>query len=242
MGRGPHPSDAELFSPTAVPHLRRACAELSWLLGRGYAERSALALVGDRHRLTKRQRTAISRSACADSDRATRIARWRSLDALAGGALAVDGFNCVITVEAALSGGVLLRGRDRALRDLASVHGSYRRVDVTERAVATLVAQIARHRPALVIWWLDRPVSNSGRLRAMIEEAAAIHGPTGWDVRLDVDPDKRLREHAGIVASSDCYVLDGCTQWVDLAGTAVESLAIEPWCIDLDVELPDAAK
>jgi len=238
MGRGPHPSDAELFSPTAVPNLRRGCAELSWLLDRGYAERSAVALVGDRHRLTKRQRTAISRSACTDASRATRIARRRSLDAVAGTDLAVDGFNCVITVEAALAGGVLLRGRDTALRDLASVHGSYRRVDVTERAVATLLAQIARHSPARVIWWLDRPVSNSGRLRAMIEaeaETLAAGGPTEWDVRLDFDPDKRLRGHAGVVASSDCYVLDGCEQWVDLPGAAIESLAIEPWCIDLDV-------
>ena len=90
---------------------------------------------------------------------------------MAGSTLAIDGFNCVIAVEAALSGGVLLRCRDRATRDLASVHGSYRRVDVTAAALERLVAQIAMHRPKHVVWWLDRPVSNSGRLGAMIEQA-----------------------------------------------------------------------
>ena len=47
MGRGPNPADAELFGEAMVPTLRVACAELSWLLGRGYAEPSSLALVGD---------------------------------------------------------------------------------------------------------------------------------------------------------------------------------------------------
>ena len=31
--RGPHPADAELFAPAAVPRLRDAVADLSWLLG-----------------------------------------------------------------------------------------------------------------------------------------------------------------------------------------------------------------
>ncbi len=246
MGRGPHAKDAELFAPGAVDTLHRACAELSWLLERGYADNSALALVGDRHRLRKRQRVAISRSACGDSDRARRLGRRRPLSQLPGQALAIDGFNCLITVEAALSGGVLLRGRDGALRDLASVHGSYRRVETTEDALQRLVRLIAEHEPAEVIWWLDRPVSNSGRLGAMIEAVTeARTGPTRWSVRLDYDPDQRLREHAGIIASADRAVLDGCSAWVDLPSAVVgrraaESGAPSPWLVDLSPRHQDA--
>lgn len=238
MGRGPNPVDAELFGEAMVPTLRVACAELSWLLGRGYAEASSLALVGDRHRLRKRQRTAISRSACGDADRDRRRARQRPASAMAGSTLAIDGFNCVIAVEAALSGGVLLRCRDSATRDLASVHGSYRRVDVTAAALQRLVAQIAMHRPKHVVWWLDRPVSNSGRLGAMIEHALdEALGPSGWAVELDFDPDQRLRAHEGLVASGDRWVLDGCDAWLDLPAAVIGQLDASPWMIDLDVDV-----
>lgn len=229
--------DEALFAQSAVGRLRSACAELSWLLQRGYAESSALALVGDRHRLQKRQRVAVSRSACTDLDRAARAERRRELEELRGASLAIDGFNCLITVEAGLSGGVLLRGRDSALRDLASVHGSYRRVETTAEALSRLVTTLASFEPARVLWWLDRPVSNSGRVAAMIEAVAAeAGGAIQCAVQLDYDPDSRLREHAGIIASSDSAVLDGCRAWIDLPSAA---LGIEPsgndggrWCVD----------
>lgn len=244
--------DATLFAASAVGELRSACADLSWLLGRGYAEASALALVGDRHRLQKRQRVAVSRSACGDADRATRVQRRHELTALRGASLAIDGFNCIITVEAGLSGGVLLRGRDGALRDLASVHGSYRRVETTAEALRRSVAAIERFEPARVLWWLDRPVSNSGRLASMIEDATAgARRDTEWAVQLDFDPDSRLREHDGIIASSDRAVLDGCRAWVDLP-TAALGPTLQPdgtpdaepppalWCVDFRDE-PDPA-
>ena len=41
-------------------------ADFSWLLTRGYAEKGALKLVGDRFSLTERQRLAVMRSACSD--------------------------------------------------------------------------------------------------------------------------------------------------------------------------------
>lgn len=157
---------------------------------------------------------------------------------MAGSTLAIDGFNCVIAVEAALSGGVLLRCRDSATRDLASVHGSYRRVDVTAAALQRLVAQIALHRPKHVVWWLDRPVSNSGRLGAMIEHALdEALGPSGWAVELDFDPDQRLRAHEGLVASGDRWVLDGCDAWLDLPAAVIGQLDAPPWMIDLDVDV-----
>ena len=55
-----------MFAPSVWPVLRAAVADLSWLLSRGYAEPSALKLVGDRFQLTERQRIAVMRSACSD--------------------------------------------------------------------------------------------------------------------------------------------------------------------------------
>jgi len=122
--------------------------------------------------------------------------------AIQGRDLAVDGFNVIITLEAALSGGVLLRGRDGRVRDLASVHGSYRRVEETPEALDMLVAATAH--AASAVWVLDRPVSNSGRLAAMLRD----HGAT---VELHPMADTRLvalcREGRAL-ASSDGPLMD----------------------------------
>src|SRR5215213_11677973 len=82
--------------------LRVATAELSWLLSRGYQSRSALKLVGDRHALRERQRLAVARAACAEASLERRRASRVGERAVAGEGLVVDGFNLVITLEAAL--------------------------------------------------------------------------------------------------------------------------------------------
>ncbi|MFT7518944.1 MAG: hypothetical protein ACI9MC_001078 [Kiritimatiellia bacterium] len=58
--RGANPADAALFGDQALPALRSAAADLSWLLGRGYNYVAAVALVGNKRQLTLRQRTGCS--------------------------------------------------------------------------------------------------------------------------------------------------------------------------------------
>jgi hypothetical protein len=218
-----------LFSLRNIETLRTAVAELSWLLERGYGDTSALELVGNRHGLRRRQRIAVRRSACPESARRRRVAH--RVDEAAGRGLAVDGFNCLITLEAALAGGVLLRGRDGALRDLASVHGSYRRVETTERAIAAIGARLLQLNVSGVTWYLDRPVSNSGRLRDMLLASAPLGLP--WTVELAFDPDRVLRATDAVVATSDASVLDDATAWMNLAGDIVERDLPDAWVVDL---------
>src|SRR5439155_3863328 len=82
--RGPHPEDARLFADAMLPRLRAAVADLSWLLTRGYAQPSAVKIVGDRHALDARQRMAVTRAACTDAAREGRGAKRLDRDALAG--------------------------------------------------------------------------------------------------------------------------------------------------------------
>ncbi|MHC4433263.1 MAG: DUF434 domain-containing protein, partial [Planctomycetota bacterium] len=95
--RGPHPADEKLFAPEAIGDLRLAVGDFSLLLTRGYAQKSALKLVGDRFSLTDRQRLAVMRSACSDRQRASRRQRRVDLQNLAGESIAVDGYNVLIT-------------------------------------------------------------------------------------------------------------------------------------------------
>ena len=214
--RGPHPDDERLFAPQAVPVLRDAVADLSWLQTRGYADKGALKLVGDRFSLTERQRLAVMRSACSDQQFSSRQSRLVSIEQLRGSSLAIDGYNLLITVEAALSEGLLFRGRDRSFRDLASIHGTYRKVEETLPAVELIGRFLEVQAVSKVLWLLDSPVSNSGRLKTLIRQTGQAHS-WPWQVELSLSPDAQLMRTDWVVASTDSVVLDACPRWVNLA-------------------------
>ena len=109
------------------------------------------------------------------------------------------------------------------------VHGSYRRVSETQMAITQLHEVIEKAMPSSVTWYLDSPVSNSGRLAGMIREL------TNNEVRLVCNPDRAvLEDDSWVVASSDAWVIDHCSAWYDLTSQAVEALP-NSWCIDLNV-------
>jgi hypothetical protein len=212
--------------------LRAAAADFCWLLDRGYPHDSTLKLVGDRYDLLARQRTAVSRCCCSRSQAAGRQSRQLGGEQLRGAALWIDGYNVLTTIEAALAGGVILAGRDGAYRDMASMHGTYRKVAETLPALEVLGGTLAEAGPAQCRWLLDGPVSNSGRLRGVIQQRAA-RGGWAWTVELSADPDSVLvRGPAGadapavgclgstppvIVATADSAILDRCGPWFNLA-------------------------
>jgi hypothetical protein len=220
--RGPDPRDAEAFGPGALPALSQAVLDLSWLLGRGYAIVSAVKLVGDRWSLTERQRLAIRRAGCSDQARADRLARQLPPTELEGLNLLIDGFNVVTTVESALGGGAVLYCRDETFRDLAGVHGTYRKVAESVPSIELIGERLSLLKVSHVYWFFDRPVSNSGRIRGMVEEIASRRG-WNWTVELVNNPDALLRESPEIVATADSAILDRCGRWFNLARDVIEA-------------------
>lgn len=214
--RGPHPDDAVDFAPASWPWLLAAVEHLSWLLSRGYAGRSALKLVGDRFNLSERQRIAVRRSACSDESLTCRGAHRVGLEAVRGRRILLDGYNVLTTVEAALAGGVILAARDGCFRDLASMHGTFRQVSETVPAAELIGSVLAELAANPVTWYLDRPVSNSGRLKTSILETAACH-EWPWQVEVVVSPDKVLAATEDIAATADSVILDACRAWFNLA-------------------------
>ena len=229
--RGPHPEDARLFSAAMQPVLREAATDFGWLLDRGYAHDSALKLVGDRHNLVARQRTAVSRCGCCEADAARRRKHEVGREQLRGATLWIDGYNVLTSIEAALAGGVILAARDGAYRDMASMHGSYRKVSETLPALELLGRTLAANEVSGCRWLLDRPVSNSGRLKRIIEELAAARG-WPWEVELVPNPDALLADPATatiesspqrvVVATADSAILDRCPAWFNLARETID--------------------
>lgn len=231
--RGPHPRDRELFSDERLFDLRMATADLSFLLDRGYAPDSSLKIVGDRYRLTQRQRVAVRRATCPPATAKARRSRMLDIHASAD-KLLLDGFNVIVSVEAALAGGVLLHCMDDTIRDLASVHGSYRRVDETVQAVDRIADLLDQCRFSEIRWLLDRPVSNSGRLAGLLREIAAERSRP-WSVELSDEVDLALATSGIPVATSDSGVLDQAPVWINLTREVVARMAPMPWIIDLSL-------
>ena len=229
--RGPHPQDAELFGPETWILLREAVGHLSWLLSKKYPPNSSLKLVGDRFQLNQRQRTAVLRCSCADGSLEERLERQITVEELAGRELHLDGFNVLTSIEAALAGGVILCGREGCCRDMASMHGNYRTVEETRPALELIGEVLRSLKTGHCCWYLDRPVSNSGRLRSVILELATQnHWP--WSVELVDDPDRILVKSRAMVASADSQVLDQCGSWFNLAREIIQRKIPDVYLVD----------
>jgi hypothetical protein len=234
--RGADPEDGRSFSPRRLPALREAVSDLSWLLNRGYGIGSASELVGDRYRLSRRQRVAVASCACSDHARELRQAHQVSAAELAGKQIWLDGFNVLTMVETALGGGVILLGRDGCCRDVAGVYAHYHRVKETEPALQAIGRFLSDLGISGCRWWLDSPVSNCGRLQAIIWDVAqAAAWP--WEIEMVTNPDRVLSSTDQIVASSDHVILDRCQRWFNLTREVIRQQVPSAWILDLG---PDA--
>ncbi len=219
--RGAHQQDATLFAPTQHEKLCAAVEDYSWLLTRGYASKSSLQLVGNRYQLAERQLMAVMRSSCAAQSQKRRQTHEVSIRDLAGQRLHLDGYNVLTTVEAALAGGYLFQGCDGCLRDIASLHGTFRRVEETVPALQLVGEALSKWCVAQVVWYFDQPVSNSGRLRHLLLQMAQEQG-WNWQVEIVMNPDPVLAAQNEIIATGDGVILDVCAQWFNLARTVIE--------------------
>lgn len=213
--RGLAPKDDRLFAVKQLPALRAAAGDLCWLLDRGYAARSALELVGNRHNLTSRQRNGVARYACSQEDVQRRQQRRIEPVQLHGQELWLDGFNVLTVLESALAGGIVILGRDGCCRDIAGIHRRYRKMSETVSALRMVGEMTIAWGVTCCRWWLDKPVSNSGRLKTLILETAAA---AGWNMEAELtfSPDHVLSHTDQVIATSDGIVLDRCQRWVNL--------------------------
>jgi hypothetical protein len=225
--RGAHPEDLRLFDRSQLKRMRPAAEEIVFLLGRGYPIATAVEVVGNHHQLEARQRLALRRMLCSPDQRARRAARAIERTDTRGRTLLIDGFNLIITVEVALSGGLILDCADGTVRDLAGLRGSYHPVDETDGALELIGRELAALAPAGARVFLDAPVSSSGRLRARILDFAH-RWPFPVDAEVVPNPDAILARGDNAV-SSDSSILDRCGSWLNLGRFIVDRHLPQAW-------------
>ena len=120
---------------------------------------------------------------------------------------------------------------DGSIRDLAGLRGTYRLIDKTYIALDILGEILKKLKIKGVNFYIDAPVSNSGKLKTAIYETSEK-----WDVDVNVEiipnPDVIL-EKSNYVVSSDSIILDKCDGWINLVGYMIEKYVKEVWIIDL---------
>jgi hypothetical protein len=230
--RGPAPEDDRLFAARQLPALRAAGGDLCWLLDHGYALRSSVELVGNRYSLTSRQRMAVSRSVCSCEDVQRRQRLCVDPAQLPGKELWLDGYNVITILESAMAGGIVLLGRDGCCRDIAGIHRCYRKVNETIPVLRMVGEAAGAWGVSRCRWWLDKPVSNSGRLKKLILDTASA---AGWNMEVDLvfSPDYVLSHTDQVIATSDGVVLSRCQRWVNLARMIIAERIPQARMLDL---------
>lgn len=226
--RGYEPKDAIEFGTKAAQKLNAAAEELYFLLNRGYDIKSASTFIGNHYLLSERQRLALAR--ILSSEKALQIRREKELQKVPE-TLVFDGFNTIITLEVALSGSLLLRGMDETIRDLAGLRGTYRIVDKTQRAVDLILERLKMLEVKHALFYLDKQVSNSGRLRALLLEKAEEY-PTEVEVELHTQVDSQLSglEH---VVTTDAIILDKCKSWYNFNAEVIQESIPDTWIFQI---------
>ena len=221
--RGFVPEDEKDFSPAALENLRTAAGHIEYLINEGYDLKQASVFVGNHFLLSERQRLAITRSLATEDQLKSR--REKEKTDLAHGEAWIDGFNTIITLEVLLSGSVLFLGMDGTIRDLAALRGTYRIIPETASAVRVLLDALREMHAGCAHILLDEPVSNSGRLKALISEIGE-NGPLALDIRIMRDVDRALWEKENVI-SSDSIILDHCKSWGNLMARCAEKRNVQ---------------
>lgn len=216
--RGYAPDDKAEFGSEAVPKLHRAAQNLYYLLNQGYPIKGASVFVGNHYLLSERQRLALVRAVSSQESIENR--RNKELqDFPKGGIVHIDGFNTIITLEVALSGSLLLKCMDGTVRDLAALRGTYRLIDKTTAAIEMIGRMLEKIGIGKAVFYLDSPVSNSGRLK---EQIGTLLGDFPFDLQLEVihNVDTTLETLENVI-TSDAIILDKCRSWFNLNGRII---------------------
>lgn len=211
--RGYSPNDQKEFSSKSMEKLLKAGRDLQYLLDQGYNIKGASTFVGNHYLLSERQRLALARAVSSNEN--IKMRENKEVKSISQGSVVnIDGFNTIITLEVALSGSLLLKSMDGTIRDLAALRGTYRLIDKTDTAIMLIGSALEKNKIDKAVFYLDAPVSNSGRLKQRITE---LLNPSAFEVHVEVINNVDvILEKLDNVITSDAIILDKCVSWINL--------------------------
>jgi hypothetical protein len=202
--------------------LQQAAEDFRHLLNRKYPRKASLELVGNRYDLTFDERHLLHRGVFSDVDSEARRKKIISIKEVQYKDLAVDGHNVLITVEAGLSGRPLILADDGFIRDISGLSGSFKKTEVTEKAIRLIVTFLKKWKPRHTLFLFDAPISKSGILAQELRNLLKKENLPGDALAMKV-PENTLIGFQGVIATSDTAIIDRSEKVIDLAGSVIKT-------------------
>jgi hypothetical protein len=209
-----------LVRPADFKDLQKAAEDFRYLLNQGYPRKASLDLVGNRYQLTFDGRHLLHRGVFSDKDSESRRKKIASIKEVRNKDLAVDGHNVLITVEAGLSGRPLILADDGFIRDISGLSGSFKKTEMTEKALRLIVTLLKKWMPRHTLFLFDAPISKSGILAQEVRALLKKENLPGDAMAVKV-PEKILIGFPGVIATSDTAIIDRSEKVIDLAGEII---------------------
>lgn len=188
------------------PPSSTAIREYLYLMDHQYPEKASLKLVGDKHQLTRDQRTVLYRGICSRDNARARIGR---LTDRGTEHWIIDGYNVLLTILSYRQGNYVFRGIDRICRDAGAIFGKIRNQKIFSECMQLLADAIPKHVKHISLY-LDQPVSHSAEHKRQIIEL--ISGKVA-DVQVELahSADKAIlesQETRATLVTSDSAIID----------------------------------
>ena len=216
--RGFVPNDIKDFSPKSIETLKVASSDILAIIDRGYPIKSVSTFVGNHYQLSERQRLALVRAISPTVDVQSRLDKLISTTC-DGSTVYLDGLNVIITLETMLSKTTLIRCMDGTIRDLCGLRGTYRLIQNTDMAIKLIGDELSNLKISKAMFYLDSPVSNTGRLSQRIYEVLKDY-PFNVEVELVPNADVILEKQSYVI-TSDAIILNHCKSWINLVSEIV---------------------
>lgn len=226
--RGYGIDDEKLFSEESMDKISRCAYETAFLLERGYPLKTAVTVTSNHRLLNERQRIAMGRMTCCPTR--LKMRRAHELSQLEPGCiLNVDAFNAVVLMETALSHSLLLKCMDGCYRDLSGLAGTYAVIAVTDEAIDRIIRKMKELGAGGAVFWIDSPVSNSGRLKTHIaERAEKLSFRIDIEMVHNADTPLKTKDH---VISGDSEIIEQCISWYNLYADLIGEMD-DAWVVE----------
>ncbi len=205
------------------PSLMKAASVYCNLLNAGLSVDRALKLTTDMLSLSKLYQRALRRAVHPLSFVIDSIGKRLLSHEAAGLEIAIDGFNVLHTIEAAIRREPLYLSSDLMLRDILGVHGKIRMGRDLITAIRLMLSSLGKFKVKEVYFFFDKPVSKSGDLARHIESMMRSLGIRG-EAKAISHVDKAVSEFP-VAASSDTIVIASAHHILDLP---MEILSLTP--------------
>ena len=118
--------------------------------------------------------------------------------------------------------GLSILADDGFVRDISGLSGSFKKTEMTEKAIRLIVTFLKKWKPRHTFFVFDAPISKSGILAQDLSAMLKKEGLPGDALAIKV-PEKTLIGFQGVIATSDTAIIDRSKRVIDLAGNIIRT-------------------